>query len=264
MEWTADAENAIKKVPFFVRKRAKARVEQDALASGKTIVSLSEVNATQKRYVINMSSEIKGYQLDTCFGSSGCPNRVADSAELFQKIERLLEKEKLLKFLKQRVKGDIKFHHEFRMSLADCPNACSQPQIKDIGIIGAITPVITEEPCTLCDVCVDACKEHAVKINPKSSFPEIDAHLCLDCGQCVDVCPTGTLNAGKKGFRVQLGGKLGRHPVLAKELKGIFTEDEVLNIVKDAISFYKKYSKNGERFSKLFWEHDFETYLNTK
>lgn len=262
MEWTSDAEHAIKKVPFFVRKRVKARVEKEALASGKTIVSLTEVNTTQKRYLNNMNSEIKGFQLDACFGANGCPNRAADSGELLQNVERLLEKENLLEFLKRHVSGDIKFHHEFRITLSDCPNACSQPQIKDIGIIGAITPVITDEPCTLCKACLDVCKENAVTISSEQELPKIDHYLCLDCGQCVDICPTGTLEEGKKGFKVLLGGKLGRHPVLATELPGIFTDDEVLEIVKNAITFYKKYSKNGERFSELFQRHDFTKFMN--
>ena len=34
-------------------------------------------------------------------------------------------------------------HHEFRVSLSACPNACSRPQIVDIGLIGAVTPVLT-------------------------------------------------------------------------------------------------------------------------
>lgn len=262
MEWTSDAEQAIKKVPFFVRKRIKARVEIEAQESGKTIVSLSEVKGTQKKYLSNMGSEIKGFQLDSCFGSSGCPNRAVDSGRLLQKIEKILEKEKLLKFLKQRVKGEIKFHHELRVTLADCPNACSQPQIKDIGIIGAITPVITDELCTLCEACVDVCRENAVTINRESDLPEIDNVLCLDCGQCVDKCPTGTLAQGKKGFRVQLGGKLGRHPVLAHELPGVYTEEEVIKIVKSCIAFYKKFSKSGERFAELFHKHDFEAFMN--
>ncbi|MBW1849205.1 MAG: 4Fe-4S binding protein, partial [Deltaproteobacteria bacterium] len=249
MEWTSDAERAIKRVPFFVRKRVKERVEKEAGESGKTIVSLSEVKATQKKHLSTMSSEIKGFQFDTCFGLSGCPNRAVDSGRLLQKIEKILEKEKLSKFLKQRVKGEIKFHHELRVTLADCPNACSQPQIKDIGIIGAITPVITDELCTLCEACVDVCRENAVTINRESDLPEIDNVLCLDCGQCVDKCPTGTLAQGKKGFRVQLGGKLGRHPVLAHELPGVYTEEEVIKIVKSCIAFYKKFSKSGERFA---------------
>lgn len=262
MEWTPEAENAINKVPFFVRKRVKARVEKEAHESGKTIVGLSEVKATQKRYLSSMSSEVKGFQLDTCFGSSGCPNRTVDSGRLLQKLEKILEKEGLLKFLRKRVTGEIKFHHELRVTLADCPNACSQPQIKDIGIIGAVSPKITDKTCTLCDACVEACRENAVTINRESGLPEINNVLCMDCTKCIDMCPTGTLAVGKKGFRVQLGGKLGRHPVLATELPGIYTEDEVIKIVKKCIAFYKKYSKSGERFAELFQKHDFESFIN--
>lgn len=258
MKWAQDAEQAIKKVPFFVRKRVKERVEKEAQASNKSAVSLLDVKATQKRYLSNMSSEIKGYQLDICFGTGECPNRAVDSSKLLHDIEKILEKENLLKFLKQRVKGDIKFHHELRVTLANCPNACSQPQIKDIGIIGAVKPIITDEACTLCEACVEACKEKAVAIHEESRLPRINYDACLYCGQCIEGCPTDTLAEGKKGFRIQLGGKLGRHPVLAKELPGIYTEKEVLSIVTKAISFYKKFSKTGERFSELFQKHEFE------
>jgi len=34
MEWTPEAEDAVKKVPFFVRKRVKARVEKEAREAG--------------------------------------------------------------------------------------------------------------------------------------------------------------------------------------------------------------------------------------
>ncbi len=68
--------------------------------------------------------------------------------ELYRRLEELLQSEDLLGFLRQRVRGDLKFHHEFRISLADCPNACSQPQIKDVGILGAVDVRLTGEPCT--------------------------------------------------------------------------------------------------------------------
>jgi len=252
MKWTLEAENAIKKIPFFVRKRVKARVEKEALADGKNLVTLAEVKTTQARFLSGMQSEIKGYQLDTCFGQGGCPNRANEGDHLLQKIEALFEKEDLLAFLKQEVKGDLKFHHEFRISLADCPNACSQPQIKDIGIIGAVIPAITREACSLCEACVDACKEDAISLDRINEIPMIDLDVCLECGQCEKVCPTGTIVAGSRGFRVQLGGKLGRHPKLAKELPGIYNEGEVLKIVKDCIDFYKKNSKNGKRFAEIF------------
>ena len=257
MKWTPQAEEAIKKVPFFVRKRVRTRVEKEASEAGKQMVSLTDVKATQKRYLTRMSSEIKGYQIETCFGPSGCPNRAIISDDLISRIETEVAKEDLLGFLKKSVKGDLKFHHEFRITLADCPNACSQPQIKDIGIIGACAPVATEEPCTLCEACVEACKEDAILIDTPKEVPVIDENRCLKCGKCIPVCPTGTLMEGQKGYRVQLGGKLGRHPQLAKELPGVYSEEQVRQIIQDCIRFYKKHSRNGKRFAQILQPQDF-------
>ena len=252
MEWTEEAEKAIKKVPFFVRKKVRTRVEDEALAAGRKGVTISDVKTTKKRYLTNMSSEIKGFQIDTCFGSGGCPNRAIESNSLFNSLENLLTKEDILKFLRQNIGDNIKFHHEFRVTLADCPNACSQPQIKDIGIIGASIPEITENECTLCGQCVDICKENAVTLNDKECTSEIDHDLCIKCGQCIKECPTGTISEKKAGFRILLGGKLGRHPRLAEELPDIFSEDETLTIAKKCIDHYKKNSKNGARFADIY------------
>ena len=252
-----EAEEAIKKVPFFVRKRVRARVEKEAKESGKKAVSLSDVKATQGRYLTRMESEIKGYQIETCFGPSGCPNRAIISDQLIARIETQVAKEDLLGFLKQSVKGDLKFHHEFRITLADCPNACSQPQIKDIGIIGACAPVVTDKPCSLCEACVEACREDAILIDTEKEVPVIDDTLCLKCGKCMPVCPTGSLIEGQKGYRVQLGGKLGRHPQLARELPGVYSEEQVRQIIRDCIRFYKQHSRHGQRFAQVMQPDDF-------
>jgi dissimilatory sulfite reductase (desulfoviridin) alpha/beta subunit len=260
MKWTQDAEDAIKKVPFFVRKRVRARVEKEAMTEGKKVVSLAEVKATQTRYLTNMKSEIKGYQIETCFGPSGCPNRAIISDDLVEQVETIVKGEDLLGFLEQRVKGDLKFHHEFRVTLADCPNACSQPQIKDIGIIGACLPGLTDEVCTLCEACVEACKEDAIRLDQEHDGPVIDDVRCLYCGKCIGACPTGTIVEGKKGYRIQLGGKLGRHPQLAKELPGIYDENQVLDVVQECLNFYKKNSKHGERFGQILTPADFDAF----
>lgn len=257
MKWSSEAEAAVKKVPFFVRKKVRARVESEAAAAGKNTVSLADVKAAQTRYIKQMGAEIKGYQVDTCFGSGGCPNPANSCDRLLRKLEAFLEKEDLLGFLKQRVSGDLKFHHEFRITLAECPNACSQPQIKDIGIIGAVVPVVTKEACTHCEACVEACKERCITLETTAKGPDIDVACCLKCGQCVRDCPTGTIGTGRKGFRVQLGGKLGRHPQLAVELEGLYKEDETFEIVKRCVKFYKENSKHGERFADIFQNADF-------
>jgi anaerobic sulfite reductase subunit C len=257
MKWTPDAESAVKNVPFFVRKKVRARVEEEARSRGRDRVALADVKAAQARFLNRMSREIRGYRVEACFGSGGCPNRILDSAALVERIEAMLEQEDLLGFLRSQVGEDLKFHHEFRVALADCPNACSQPQIKDIGIIGACAPELTNEPCSHCEACVDACREDAICLGSDAERPQIDYARCLNCGKCMQVCPTGTIGEGARGFRVQLGGKLGRHPRLARELAGIYSEQAVIEIVRDCIRIFKQRSRHGERFGHILTDADF-------
>jgi dissimilatory sulfite reductase (desulfoviridin) alpha/beta subunit len=199
-----------------------------------------------------MSEEVKGYQLETCFGADGCPNRAVESGKLLERLEKRLKKENLRQFLEKNVEGGLKHHHEFRASVADCPNACSQPQIKDLGILGAVKPILTERACSFCGDCLDACSEDAITLEGPNEAPVIDVDRCVMCGKCGETCPTGTLDFGRRGYRVQLGGKLGRRPRLAEELPGIYSEDDIIDILKKCISFYKAKSKNGKRFAEIF------------
>ncbi|MCG6909248.1 MAG: 4Fe-4S dicluster domain-containing protein [Deltaproteobacteria bacterium] len=258
MRWSQEAEQALKKVPFFVRKKVRTRVEAETAGAGKKTVSLADVKRTRERFMADMGKEVKGYQVSTCFGGAGCPNRVLQTDRLLEKIERIFEKADILAFLKNKVGTDLKFHHEFRVALAECPNACSQPQIKDIGIIGAAVPQVTDEPCSACRACVDDCPDDCAALPAEADRPTIDVNACMHCGKCIAACPTGTIAEDRRGFRVLLGGKLGRHPQLARELPGIFDESDVLAIVDYCISFYKRHSEKGQRFANLLQPADFE------
>jgi len=249
MEWKKEAEEAVARVPFFVRKRVKKRVEEEAARSGAREVTLQHVRTCQERFLNRMEEEVKGYQVETCFGPSGCPNRAVITDGLPGTIETAVSRRNLRSFLKERVKGPLKIHHEFRVSVSDCPNACSRPQIVDIGLIGASVPEITEEACSECGACVEACKEKAVSI--QDVRPCIDESKCLFCGQCARVCPTGTLKEGKRGYRILVGGKLGRHPRLAREWPGIHSSDEMLQIVERCLDLYQERSLHGERFGEI-------------
>jgi anaerobic sulfite reductase subunit C len=249
MKWTDDAEAAVSKVPFFVRRRVRKRVEEEAARCGAPEVILEHVKTCQRRFLDHMEEEVKGYQVETCFGPGGCPNRAVSHDSLPRKIDESLGRRNLKAFLKEKVNGPLKMHHEFRVSISDCPNACSRPQIVDLGLIGARSPMVTVESCNRCGACVQVCREGAISL-PEGK-PVLDFSKCLSCGQCITACATGTLKEKESGYRILVGGKLGRHPRLASEIPGICRLEEVLSKVDRILDDYQKHCRRGERLGEI-------------
>lgn len=249
LRWNSEAKQAISRVPFFVRKRVKKRVEEEASSCGAYEVTIEHVHTCQKRFLNRMEDEVKGFRVETCFGPNGCPNRAVDSDDLPQRLEEKISKRDLKAFLKERVNGPLKMHHEFRVSISDCPNACSRPQIVDVGLIGACRPEVSDEICNACGACQEVCRENAIVV--KDSLPIVDYSRCLSCGQCLEVCPTGTLREDDRGYRILVGGKLGRHPRLGTELPGIYEMEEVLRVVDACLDYYQGNCHGGERFGEI-------------
>lgn len=249
MKWTDEANEAVSKVPFFIRKRVRKRVEEEASRCGASEVSLEHVKTCQKRFLTQMEDEVKGYQVETCFGPTGCPNRAVIYEDFSRKIEDPLSQRDLKSFLKEKVKGPLKMHHEFRVSISDCPNACSRPQIADLGLIGARSPMVTDDPCSRCGACVQVCREGAVSL--QEDKPILDPSRCLSCGQCITACPTGTLQEKERGYRILVGGKLGRHPRLAAEIPGIHGLEETLKMIDRCLDHYQKHCQSGERLGEI-------------
>lgn len=249
MKWNQEAEESISQIPFFVRKRVRKRVEEEAARCGAAQVRLEHVKTCQKRFLNQMEDEVRGYQVETCFGPSGCPHRAVLHDNFPLKVEDCFARRNLKSFLKDKVDGPLKMHHEFRASISDCPNACSRPQIADLGLIGARCPKVMGEPCSQCGACVQVCREDAISL--KDGAPVLDFSRCLSCGQCITVCPTGTLREKEKGFRILVGGKLGRHPRLASEIPGIYGMDEALRMIDRFLDHYQKYCQHGERWGEI-------------
>lgn len=250
MQWDTDAEQAIGKVPFFVRKRVRNRVETEAQQAGATRVTMTHVTACRQRYLHHQEEEVQGFTVESCFGQSGCPNRIDTGDDLTQRLEDLLRAHNLREFMQSRVSGPLKLHHEFRVTLADCPNSCSRPQIVDIGLISASLPKLSDIPCSECGACLAACREEAIVILDGSG-PQFDWQRCLACGQCAKACPTGTIAQGLTGYRILLGGKLGRHPQLGQELSGIFSPETTLAIIDTCLTHFKAENIQGERFGEV-------------
>jgi anaerobic sulfite reductase subunit C len=249
LPWSPEAEQAISRVPFFVRHRVRRRVEAEAQQAGAIQVRLEHVQVCQQKFLQNMAAEVKGWQLETCFGVQDCPHRVVEPQGVVKDLEALLAGKNLREFLQAQIKGPLKMHHEFRISLSACPNACSRPQIADIGLIGALTPVLTPEPCSQCGQCALACPEGAISLD--DAEPKLSLDLCLKCGDCLKACPTGTLIAGPAGFRVLLGGKLGRHPQLGRELPGIYPLSEIVPLADSCLAHFMTHYLTGQRYGEI-------------
>ena len=91
--------------------------------------------------------ELKGWRVETCKGpKQGCANRAAPDDALAADLDAVFRGRDFGAGLRALVGGKLKHRHEFSVAVADCPNACSRPQIADLGLIGAAEPTVTNEP----------------------------------------------------------------------------------------------------------------------
>ena len=251
MIWTKEAEEAVARAPFFVRRRVRLDVEKEAARQGSGRVLLKHVTDCRRKFLSGKPIESKGFQMEACFGAGGCKNRANGSEELAADLEKMLLSRDVAGFLKERTKGELKFHHELRICFSDCPNACSRPQIADIGLIGAVRPGVSETRCTGCSLCLSVCEEGAIVSASGSPVPTIDEGKCLMCGKCIGSCPSGAIEEAKKGWRILAGGKLGRHPQLGKEMEGIYSEEEAKELVEGFLDVYFAHNSSGERLGAI-------------
>lgn len=198
-----------------------------------------------------MSNTIKNYRLTFCAGADGCQNRAIFSRDFHERLDALLQ-ELFGVQNEMKTNSDRKSHGGFRVAVSDCPNACSRPQIVDIGLIGASEPVVTDLECKDCGGCLEVCKEGAVSFWDGVRFPIIDEASCVRCGACIQACSKGTIQEGRHGYRILVGGRLGRHSRLGTELPGIYDEAKALEMVRRIVSWYLANARPGERLADVF------------
>lgn len=145
----------------------------------------------------------------------------------------------------------IRQHHRFRIAVAMCPSGCSRPHIADFGLIAAAQIALDPDHCTSCGRCVQACAENALQITADGL--RLDARRCLGCRACVRVCPHTALSSINHGFRVVLGGKLGRHPRLAHEL-GFFSTSQAFDVLGRTLDLLTAHYRPGLRLGQLVLE----------
>jgi dissimilatory sulfite reductase (desulfoviridin) alpha/beta subunit len=179
----------------------------------------------------------------------GCPNAVVDPLEAETVLAKVIEETGFEERQKERLKtGSPLYHQVFRIAIAGCPNSCSQPQIKDFGVQGQARPG-PGEGCTGCGECVAACPDGLIRLS--ESGPVIDFSRCLNCALCVRACPAEALKVDQRGYKILIGGKLGRRPRLASTMARLGNEAELAAALKKAFMFLLEHGRPHERLGDL-------------
>ena len=285
MEWDKPATLLLEKAPPFVQKIVREKVESLARERGKIIVTEAEVVAARESFMgkpnpqhtmakqptdneklsilrkypkyFDKEGNPVLYQVKSCRGAEvNCPFLITDSDILSDKLRNRLEELHFTEKLIDKVEGQILPHHTMKLAVSGCPNSCSMPQIKDFGV-HAVEPVSVDPDCKCieCMKCVEACREDAIMV--KNGNVTIDKEKCVHCGLCAKVCPTGTIKAEKKKYRVMIGGKVGRHPRFALDLLPQADESTTLKALDVCVDIILT-SKTEYRFRTLIEQQGIE------
>lgn len=270
MQWSQEAEKKLNKIPFFVRNIAKNETEKVALKNGISIITpelVDEVknnffkrseskttntdtqtmesivdNAMKKAKSLSYSNQY--FEVKIC-GTKTCPLSLVNAEKFHQKVIQIINESGLIEFMKEGINGPILIHHKFKVAIAGCPNNCSEPQIKDFGVVAISKPALNSDKCTKCGECVKACPDKLVKLGKLG--PIIDMENCISCGRCINACKEVALFPEEFGYKILIGGHLGRRPELAKELPDIYNEDEVIAMLKKYLDLMITKGKPGQR-----------------
>jgi len=179
----------------------------------------------------------------------GCRNAVIDPLETEKILAKVIAETGFEERQKERLKTEKPLYHQvFRISIAGCPNSCSQPQIKDFGVQGQARPG-PGEGCTGCGECVEACPDSLIRLS--ESGPVIDFSRCLNCALCVRACPVEALRIDQRGYRILIGGKLGRRPRLASTMAPLGNSADLADALKKAFMLLLAHGRLHDRLGDL-------------
>ncbi|MGF7184571.1 dissimilatory sulfite reductase (desulfoviridin) alpha/beta subunit [Desulfitispora alkaliphila] len=169
-----------------------------------------------------------------CPGTYSCPNSIIDTQSLGLEID-------------SNVCFEGEIPSKMKIAIAGCANGCTSPQVNDIGIVGINTVEVVEKNCEHCYTCVDFCREKAI-YKADTGRIEIDRNKCVDCGLCADECEA--LKSKQTGYRISVGGKLGRHLVMGRNFGDYSMMYHVLDAMEKIVFIYKERGKPGERLGE--------------
>ncbi|MDA8334283.1 MAG: 4Fe-4S binding protein [Peptococcaceae bacterium] len=139
--------------------------------------------------------------------------------------------------------------NKVKIGVSGCPNSCSKPQENDIGLVGAVEPQFESGRCAGCGLCVEVCPTGALVL--AGGRPRIDRERCLNEGDCIAGCPTDAWRAGRVGYHLYLGGKVGRFPAPGRKVASFLTAGEIPEIVEQVLAVYSARARGSERIGDV-------------
>lgn len=204
----------------------------------------------------NASGSQSAYSVALCRGMRACLFGLVDLEPIRAAIETVIADSPWNAYVESARGGRFRPHERLRIALSACPNGCSQPQIQDIGLIAALRPREVAAACTGCGLCEETCREVAMLVEDGQAVHRPQA--CLACGECVRVCPAHAVLCEPLGFRLLLGGRMGRHPVWATELPGLYTQERIPQLFSDLLRVLLREHRPGERPRQVFARLDYQ------
>lgn len=155
----------------------------------------------------------------------------------------------LAKDIDKQYFGISGYPHKFKIGITGCPNACIKPQENDLGVMGRLKKKFIKEDCNYCGLCAQICPVEAIQVDKDNEELVFYEDKCIGCGDCVYSCPTSAWQKRQEGYKIFVGGKMGKFPKLGIEVFDfVETRDKTLEIIKKTLEFYKKFGKKNERF----------------
>jgi len=152
--------------------------------------------------------------------------------------------------------------HKFKTCFSGCARDCTRARAADLGFQAMVKPELRPERCTQCTLCVRACDDDALRM-AEDGLPVREASKCISCGDCIKVCAFDAMVAKRVGHAVYVGGKHGKHPHVAYPLAEFVPDDQVPNVIRQTMAWYRAHGRPGERIGTTLDRVGLDSYRRT-
>jgi dissimilatory sulfite reductase (desulfoviridin) alpha/beta subunit len=199
-------------------------------------IELKDVNAVKEALQAGgVDTGVCGPRVRTvtaCQGAAICPSGCIETTELAEEIStRYYGKE---------------LPHKFKFGVTGCQNNCLKAEENDVGVKGGYRIRWNKAQCSLCGVCLKACREDALSVAVDEIV--LDAARCNNCGRCVKSCPTDAWR-GESAYILSFGGMFGNKIVPGRSpLPALWDKETLFRVTDAALDFFDAHARAGERF----------------